>query len=289
VRESVGESVWESVRESVWASVRESVWASVGESVRESVRESVWESVWASVWASVRESVRESVGASVGASGYGQHDASWIGFYDFFRQNCALVQQTERLVGLIELTQSAGWFWPMEKVCLVTDRPRHLARDDQGRLHFEDRAAIEYRDGWGVYSWHGVRVPDWVILRPERITVELIDAEPNAEIRRVMMERFGFDKYLLAGNAEILDHEEGVGALYRKNVRDDEPLVMVHVINSTPEPDGSWKRYTLRVHPECRPLLADQKFGDPQKLTARNAIASTFGLTGKQYYPQIET
>jgi hypothetical protein len=233
------------------------------------------------VWASVRDSVWKA--------GYGQHDANWIAFYDFFRENCALDQQTERLVGLIELTQSAGWFWPMEKICLVTDRPQHLARDDQGRLHCEARAAIEYRDGWGVYSWHGVRVPDWIILHPERITADLIDAEENAEVRRVMMERFGFDKYLLDGKAETLDHEEGVGTLYRKDIPGDEPLVMIHVINSTPEPDGSRKRYTLRVHPECRPLLANNELGDRQKLTARNAIASTFGLTGKQYYPMVET
>jgi hypothetical protein len=61
------------------------------------------------------------------------------------------------------------------------------------------------------------------------------------------------------------------------------------VKNSTPEPDGSVKTYFLRVHPECRPLLRDNQFGEPQQLTAHNAIASTFGLKGEEYSPSVET
>lgn len=63
---------------------------------------------------------------------------------------------------------------------------------------------------------------------------------------------------------------------------------MVRVVNSTPEPDGSHKRYMLRVHPELRPLL-DEGLGQPQKMTARNAVASTFGLRGEEYAPYAES
>ena len=63
----------------------------------------------------------------------------------------------------------------------------------------------------------------------------------------------------------------------------DEPLVMVKVMNSTPEPDGSFKPYFLRVHPELRPLLQDNQVGEPQYMSGRNAVASTFGLRGEEY------
>lgn len=53
------------------------------------------------------------------------------------------------------------------------------------------------------------------------------------------------------------------------------PLVMVEVINSTPEPDGTSKRYFLRTDPSCR--------------TARQAIAWTWGMKAKEYCPEIET
>ena len=274
---SVGESVGANVRVSVRESVRASVWASVGASVRESVRasvrESVWESVWASVWASVRESVwasvRESVWASVGASveasvwaaGYGQHDAAWIGFYDALRE-FGVPDLVEKLDGLTELTESAGWYWPFKGLCILTERHDQLHRDERGRLHATDRAAVHYPDGWSIFAWHGVRVSEAIILHPELLTAAQIRDEENSEIRRVMLERFGHDRFIHDIGAVPVNTDR-VGTLYRVELPNDEPLVMVHVLNSTPEigeaqgliqaPDGSWrKRYWLRVPPTIK-------------------------------------
>ena len=103
-----------------------------------------------------------------------------------------------------------------------------------------------------------------------------------------MLDRYGWDKYLMqSGAEEVLKDDAGI--LYQKNIENDEPLVMVKVINSTPEPDGTKKNYFLRVDPQLRPMLADKTFGKPQKLTARNAVASTFGLYGNEYNPVTET
>ena len=108
------------------------------------------------------------------------------------------------------------------------------------------------------------------------------------EIRLVMIERLGLEKYLLESGAEELDKSVW-GTLYKKNLPNDEPIVTVHVLNSTPEPDGSIKRYMLRVQPELRPMLPDGSLGEPQKMTARNAVASTFGKRGDEYNPVIQS
>ena len=50
---------------------------------------------------------------------------------------------------------------------------------------------------------------------------------------------------------------------------------MVHVVNSTPEPDGTSKKYMLRVPPEIQ--------------SAREAIAWTFSLKPEEYTPLLET
>lgn len=103
-----------------------------------------------------------------------------------------------------------------------------------------------------------------------------------------MIERYGQAKFLMdSGAMEI--HRDDFGVLYRKDVADDEPIVMVKVCNSTPEPDGSYKDYFLRVNPELRPLGLDNTMGEPQPLTAHNAVASTFGLRGDEYAPEVET
>ncbi len=120
-----------------------------------------------------------------------------------------------------------------------------------------------------MYAWHGVRVRRYIIERPGEITIDAIKSEQNTEIRRVMIERYGLSRYLLDSGA-VKVHGDETGELYRTEIPDDEPLVMVKVLNSTPEPDGSKKPYFLRV--------------PPQLTTARDAVAWTFGYENSQQY-----
>jgi hypothetical protein len=233
--------------------------------------------VWASVW--------DSVGDSVGASGYGQHDAAWIAFYNFFREVCGLVEQTEKLEGLSLICRNAGWFLPHQNICWISERHNICNRDDRGRLHCENGPALAYPDGWTIYAWHGVRVHYRIIEHPQDLTITEIQQEKNAEVRRVMMERYGLSRFLIESGAKKLAEDE-FGQLYCTAIEGDEDLLMVKVMNSTAEPDGSFKPYFLRVHPELRPMLKEG-LGEPQAMTALNAVASTFGCTGKEYLKQL--
>lgn len=81
-------------------------------------------------------------------------------------------------------------------------------------------------------------------------------------MRRVMLEHYGYERYLDSGARPL--HRDETGALWRIDLDGDEPVVMVEVLNSTPEPDGSRRTYWLRVPPSTR--------------TARQGVAWTFGL-----------
>jgi hypothetical protein len=164
-------------------------------------------------------------------------------------------------------------------------KPTLHRENENSRFHCDNGPAVD-SDVEGLYYWHGVMVPAFVVTRPEWITLQHISTEDNAEVRRVMIERYGLARYLVDSGAKKLSEDE-FGELYRAEVPDDEPLMMVKVINSTPEPDGSLKPYFLRVNPELRPLLGHGSMGRPQKLTPLNAVASTFGLTGKEYLAQL--
>ena len=49
-----------------------------------------------------------------------------------------------------------------------------------------------------------------------------------------------------------LDHDEAFGTLHYRELRDDEPIVMLEVVNRSREPDGTFKHYFLRVPPTMR-------------------------------------
>jgi Domain of unknown function (DUF6745) len=205
---------------------------------------------------------------------YGQHDAAWLASFDFLGRVAPHASAVRNLAGLVRVARAAGWWWPFEQVAVVSERPAVLARDDQGRLHGEDGPAIAYPDGLALHCWRGMPVPADLIGQLDRLTVERIHAEQNLELRRVLTERYGLDRYLRDADATRVGADE-TGVLWRLPVDGDEPLVMVEVINSSPEPDGSRRRYWLRVPPDTR--------------SAREAVAWTFGLAAEEYRPVRQT
>jgi hypothetical protein len=92
-----------------------------------------------------------------------------------------------------------------EQFCLVSEPPIKLTVDEQNRPHCDDGPFCVWADGSRLYSHHGTRVIGWILEHPERITVEAINAETNAEVRRVMTEKYGPGRYLQDSGAKIID------------------------------------------------------------------------------------
>jgi hypothetical protein len=183
--------------------------------------------------------------------------ASWV---SFFRDVCEWEDPVLEKFEITEtLVKSCGWTWWHRNVLAISDRPRAINRDERGRLHSITGPAMLYPDGWAIHAVHGVRVPAWIIEQPKEITVEKIDSEQNAEVRRVMLDRFGVERYVRESGAKIIDEcptDHAIiglrsAKLYRKELDGDEPVIMLDMLNSTPESDGTTKHYMIRVQPDA--------------------------------------
>jgi hypothetical protein len=241
----------------------------------------------------------------------------WVGgwywgspsYVSFFREVCGLdvgEEMSAHAMAYAGTCESACWWWPHKDFVMVCERPAWIDRDAQGRLHSTTRQAIEWPDGWGLYKIHGVTVPADVVLHPESLTVDRIDTETNAEVRRVIIELFGLKQYVRESKAEVVHEDvDPLGhprRLLRRKMGGTLPdMMLVDVINSTPEPKGTageefwmkrgraYKRYLLCVDVQLRPMPAAGPYGKPQELTCHNAIASMFGKRGEEYRPEVET
>ena len=205
---------------------------------------------------------------------YGQHDGAWLATFeaaDRLRPGAGLM---DGLAGLAAVARNCGWWWAGSRVAVLTERPTLLARDNVGRMHRGEGPAMEFPDGYGLWAWRGMPIPVELAAQLPSLTAERIGAETNAELRRVMLEHFGYDRYLRDAGARALDQDE-TGTLWYLTLPGDEPLVMVEVVNATPEPDGTSRIYWLRVPPTTR--------------SAREGVAWTFGLTAEEYRPQVQT
>lgn len=215
--------------------------------------------------------------SGVGSVIYGNHDASWLGFYEFMHEVIGI--DCSELAGLWRLARACGWCWVYDEAAVITDRPTELHVDEQGNLHNENGPAINYADEFKMYFWHGVEVEEYIIERPEEITPEKITSERNAEVVRVMVDRYGAGKYMQEMKAQEVGEPFNGSQLYEMELHDGTRMARVKAVNSTPEPDGSSKIYWLKV---------------PTGLScAQEALAAIhpdpFRKDWRDYGPQVET
>lgn len=122
--------------------------------------------------------------------------------------------------------------------------------------------------------WRGIPVTKRIAFHPEEITSQEILSEPNAEFRRVMLERVGFDHFFESVEAEVLDSDRDPGGprkLLKVPMVDDEDLVCVSV-----HCPSTARRYIVRVPPDMK--------------TCAQAIAWTAGFDNPDdYQPVAET
>ncbi|MFI5656000.1 DUF6745 domain-containing protein [Streptomyces anulatus] len=273
-----GRSVREEVRTRPWAEERRRMYDELGPAGWSAL----WSATGAQLWettAALAERIRTGVVADLAPrpedegvvrlvlldAVLGQHDAAWLAAFD---------GRGDRLTGLAEVARNAGWWWPYEHAVVISERPDVLHRDEAGRLDHGEGPALAYGDGFALHAWRGMPVPAAFLAELPSLTPERIRSEENAELRRVMLEYYGYDRYLAESGAEPV-HRDETGILWRIALDGDEDVVMVEVVNSTPEPDGTYRTYWLRVPPATR--------------TAKDGVAWTFGLDGAAYAPVRQT
>jgi hypothetical protein len=329
VRDSVLDAVDGAVSDAVNGAVNDAVHDAVNGAVNGAVRDSVLGAVLGAVDGAVSDAVDGAVHGAVDGAVHDAVKKNWAkyiggqfwvgGWYwgsayvSFFREVCGLEltsDLSDRADAYRDTTQSACWWWPHKDFVMVCERPTvihtELANPAVTRgwgshlLHCADGPAIAWPDGWGVYSIHGVQIPlakRHIVEAPDRITVAEIEAETNSEIRRVMIDRYGAARYVSDSGATVVhqlpaDHPlPGLrtARVLRKEVPDDEPIVYVDLLNSTPEPDGTTKRYMLRVDPNAYNGDAAKNAHAAAASTWRNADQSLTYKKWKDYAPVAES
>lgn len=174
----------------------------------------------------------------------------------------------------------SGQYWPFPGWCVISDRPTVIRQDDRFRLHSNEGPPIAWREE-ELYFLRGMPVPSWWVTNPEKITVKLIDEQQNMELRSAMLDLVGMERYLIESNARELDRYtdsrgEPVILYHRAMSRSrEEDIYALMMTNHSPEPDGTFKKYVIRVPPTMR--------------KAKAAMAWSYGLEEDQYDPMIET
>jgi hypothetical protein len=173
-------------------------------------------------------------------------------------------------------------------------------RNEDGNLHADNQPARRtptkitwYQNGrkhgidadiFGTifYYYENIRIPlkyHQAINNPDILTIKEVFSNENAELRYVGMKIVGFEKVMKHKNTKIIHTDKKNNqVLFSISGIFEDPISYVKVVNSTAEPDGSYKNYYLCVPPVTQGIK-----------TCAAAVAWTFRMTEKEYCPSQET
>lgn len=201
---------------------------------------------------------------------FGNHDASWLCFYEFARDELN-IDEVHKLDGLIDLAKNSGWVCFFDEAVIIQHPPSVLKFDDQKRLHCEDGPAVAYRDGVEIYVWHGTTIPDeWI--RDKALTAEIALTWENIEQRRCACEILGWARILRELDAKVIDEDPDpeIGVLVEVDLPDSGKERFLKVLC------GTKREFALPVPNEMK--------------TAWESNAWTFGFSTDDFIkPEVRT
>ena len=170
-------------------------------------------------------------------------------------------------------------------------------KNEIGNLHSDTEPAwrsptriIWYKDGrkHGIdadkfgsisYYYENIRIPPkfhQAVSNPDLLSVEEVLTHSNTECRYVGIKIIGHEKIRNSRKCKLINSCDKTGMeLFSISDIFADPILYLKVINSTMEPDGTYKNYYLCVPPTMK--------------TCKEAVAWTFRMETDEYQPSQET
>ena len=173
-----------------------------------------------------------------------------LALIDFYIFSLGIVFRPEFLKvveSMKQLLAECGWIFMFHNVCYVCSRPTQLSLDSEYRLHAEGESAIAFADGYSLYFHHGVILPEkYGQIHPDLWQAQWLLEERNAELKRILIQKIGYDRICKQLQAVELDSWQEY-TLLKIDKADVEPI---YLLKMTCPSTGFI--HALRVPPDMR-------------------------------------
>ncbi|AFY55492.1 hypothetical protein Riv7116_3011 [Rivularia sp. PCC 7116] len=99
---------------------------------------------------------------------------------------------SQKWAALQGIIKHCGWIFAVDNLCIICDRPIKILVDDNNQLHGEGEPAIEFADGFVIYTHHGTPLPDkYGTVHPNQWQSQWVIEETNQQLKAVLMNVIG--------------------------------------------------------------------------------------------------
>jgi len=128
-------------------------------------------------------------------------------------------------------TANVHFIIPYSGIAFIAEKPINVCWHD-GQLHNAHGPAVEYSDGYSLWSLNGVTVDERIVTTPAaKLDPRLILSEKNAEVRRELVRKIGIERMYYELGGKVLDK------------RDDYELITLNL------GDGNIRPYLKMINP----------------------------------------
>ena len=222
VSSAVGSAVDSAVRSAVGSAVGSSVDSAVGSAVTNTIN-NISNNIYVEVFAKLK-SFYQLTKENIINWHYWLGGQFWVGGWynsnssvSFFIEVCGLKLSKdlmERYEAYRDINESVNYVWANRNFVMVCERPKAIRRNDDGQLHSDQKMAIEYPDGWGLYALDGVVLPEdmWLKIISKEMSFSEIMKIEIADQRMVAL------KYnpeaIIQENAKLIHKDNRNNELY---------------------------------------------------------------------------
>ncbi len=218
--------------DNVWENFGRSAWQQIGEPIIDEINKQPWVQ-------DLEEALKQlslpwlhmTNGLGLTSSLLNGVEFNYVALIDYCVEVLNCQHDTAKWLATSSLVQDCGWVFFFERTCLVCDRPNKISFDEQYRLHAAGEPAIAYHDGYSVYAYNGVILPEkYGRLHPNLWQSHWLLSEPNAELRRVLIQGIGYGRICQELQATEIDSWREYTLLRIDNNIDVEPI---HLLKMT--------------------------------------------------------
>ncbi len=158
----------------------------------------------------------------------GFYGSMWMSLA-FFADFCINVLNCSYDVVLWDIIQdivvNSGWIFPFEKICLVCDRPIKITLNNEDELHNIHGTAMEYADGYHLYAYHGVILPEtYGKVHPSQWQPQWLLSEKNEGLKQLLIQTIGYNRIYQELATIELDSYQGYTLLKVAVAPSSEPI-----------------------------------------------------------------
>jgi hypothetical protein len=130
--------------------------------------------------------------------------SSVFSYYDYMINEAGVKLEPDLLTKykVWEETSHLGLIYPLDDICIVTQKASTIRVDEEGRLHCDGDYALKYegRGDFKIYALFGVNVSKELALTPAQdLDIDLFLKEENADIRAAFIQKVGVETLLERG------------------------------------------------------------------------------------------